>query len=66
MESLLITPKNEADLKLISDLLFRLNIKVQVLTEEEKEDIGLGILMGEVNRNEKTSREEIMKLLKQS
>ena len=34
------------------------------LTDEEKEDIGLLILMQESDRNDKVSREEIMKVLR--
>jgi hypothetical protein len=34
------------------------------LTDEEKEDLGLMMMMQEVDRDDKVSREEIMKILK--
>jgi len=63
MDSLLITPKNSGDLKLILDLLQRLKMKVQILTEEQKEDLGLALLMQEADREEKVSRDEIIEKL---
>ncbi len=35
----------------------------KVFTEEEKEDLGLSILMKDVNRSEKVSESEILKKL---
>ncbi len=60
MESLVITPDNSEDLSMLKRLLDKLHFPVRVLTDEEKEDIGLGILMMEADRNEHVSREEIM------
>ncbi len=60
MDALLITPQNEADFKLISDLLARLNITPTILAEEDLEDMGLLELMKEVDFSEKVSRAEIM------
>ncbi len=60
MESLVITPDNSEDLSMLKRLLDKLHFPVRVLTDEEKEDIGLGILMMEADRNERVPREEIM------
>lgn len=60
MNALLITPQNEADFKLISDLLARLDITPTILAEEDLEDMGLLELMKEVDLSEKVSRAEIM------
>ena len=60
MDALLITPQNEADFKLISDLLARLNITPTILAEEDLEDMGLVELMKEADLSEKVSRAEIM------
>ena len=60
MQSLVITPQNKAELKLLEDLLKRLRIPARVLTDEEKEDLGLAQLMAEADRSEKVSREDIM------
>ena len=63
MDSLLITPKNADDLKLLIELLQRLKMNVKVLTEEQKEELGLTLLMQEADRNDKVDREEIIKKL---
>ena len=63
MKSIVITPKNQSELKFISELLKKLGISTRVLTEEMKEDIGLAILMNETNTDKLVSEEEIMKKL---
>ena len=63
MKSIVITPKNARELKFVSELLEKLGITSRVLGEEEKEDLGMSILMDEVDRNVKVTREEIMKKL---
>ena len=63
MKSIVITPKDARELKFISELLEKLGINSRVLNEEEKEDIGMSILMKEVDRSSKVSKEEIMKKL---
>ncbi|MEO6148830.1 MAG: hypothetical protein ABIP28_01660 [Mucilaginibacter sp.] len=64
MESILITPKTKIEAKLISDLLEKMNITSKILSEEEKEDMGLVMMMKEVDRDEKVSREDVMSKLK--
>lgn len=64
MKSLIITPKTNSKLKLIEQLLKGLGIPSRPLTEEEKEDMGLSILMKQADRSKKVSRETIMKKLK--
>lgn len=66
MESIIVTPKNQEEFRLLTDLLAKMDISSKVLSEEEKEDIGLGILLQEADRNEKVSREEIMNKLKEN
>jgi len=63
MESIVINPKTKDEAKLITDLLSKMNISSKIITEEEKEDIGLLAMMKEVDRNEKVSYEEVMKKL---
>ncbi|HMR43082.1 MAG TPA: hypothetical protein PKC40_04575 [Saprospiraceae bacterium] len=55
MNSILISPKTKAQFKLISDLLDEMNIEKSILTEEEKEDIGLALAMREADRSKKVS-----------
>jgi hypothetical protein len=63
MESIVINPKSKDEAKFITDLLQRMNISSKVITEGEKEDIGLLMMMKEADRNDKVSREEVMKKL---
>lgn len=42
MQSLLITPKDEGELELLSALLARLNIATTVIDEDDQEDVRLG------------------------
>jgi len=59
MESIIVTPKNQEEFRLLTNLLAKMDISSKVLSEEEKEDIGLGILLREADLTEKVSREEI-------
>jgi len=63
MESIVINPKTKDEARFITDLLQRMNISSKIITEEEKEDIGLLMIMKEADRSEKVSREEVMKKL---
>ena len=66
MQSLLITPKDDTELELLSALLARLNIPTTVIAEDDKEDVGLGILLQEADRNEQVSRGSVFKTLGRS
>ncbi len=64
MKSIVISPKNLTDMRFVSELLKKLSIPTKVLSDEEKEDLGLSMLMREVDRTKKVSRETIMRKLK--
>ena len=64
MKSIVITPRNQSELKFVTELLKKLGISTRVLSDEEKEDIGLSILMNEARTDELVSEEEIMDKLK--
>ena len=64
MTTLLITPKNNAELKFISEFLRKIGVAAKPLNEDEKEEMGLAILMKQANRNHKVSRATIMKKLR--
>jgi len=64
MKSIVISPKNSTDMRFIYELLKKLAIPSKVLSDEEKEDLGLSILMREADRTKKVSREIIMRKLK--
>ena len=63
MKTLVITPKDQAEFKFVSELLRKLGVRVNTLTREEKEDLGLAIFMNEVDRSKKASRDVIMRKL---
>lgn len=63
MESIIISPKTQDEVKLIQDLLDKMNISSTIVTDEEKEDIGLLAMIKEADRNDKVSREAVIKKL---
>ena len=63
MQSLLITPKDESELELLSALLSRLNISTRLIGDEDKEDIGMGLLLKETDRNQLMSCGFVFKAL---
>ena len=64
METLLVTPNNETDLKLIKIFLKGLNISPKTLSDDEKEDFVMGETMNNIDRTEKVSSEDVMSFLK--
>lgn len=60
MEALLVSVKDKAELKLVSDVLKAMQIKTKLLTEEQREDLGLIKLMKQVDRTQKVSRDKVM------
>ena len=64
MSSLIISTKNAKELQFVRDLLDKLNIRNKILSQEEKEDLGMSALMNKADRSKKVSRDAIMKKLK--
>jgi len=52
MKTLLVTPKNATEFRLIVDALDKLGIHPCVLSDDEKEDIVSALMMREGERNE--------------
>ncbi|HYV91692.1 MAG TPA: hypothetical protein VE978_07915 [Chitinophagales bacterium] len=63
MSSLLVTVKNKKEEAFVNELLTKLGIATHRLSTEEKEDLGLSILMKQADRKKKVSESEIMKKL---
>ena len=65
MQTLLIETKDAAEYSLIKALLEKMKIRMKVLnlSDDEKEDLGLSMLMQEVDWNETVSRDVIMSKL---
>ena len=64
MNSIVINPKSSEEAKRVTELLEQMNIASKVITDEEKEDLGLLLMMTQSDRAEKVSRDEIMNSLK--
>jgi hypothetical protein len=64
MESVIITPKNKKEFEFVTELLTKLKIQNKKLSLTEKEDLGLSLLMRDVDRKKKVSEKIIMKKLR--
>ena len=63
MNTIIVQPKTKEEMQLVSDVLKKMRISSKVLTEEEREDIGLVMLMKQADRSEKVPRKKIMEKL---
>ena len=63
MKALVITPKNESELKFLSELLEKLGIVSSTLSLEDLEDAQMSKLLQEVDKTKRVSRAKIMKKL---
>jgi len=61
--ALVVKPRNEAEIKFLSDLFGKLGVSSSVIESKMMEDLGLAELMKNVDRRKKASRETIMKKL---
>lgn len=64
MSSIVVNPKSEKEMKFLAELLEKLGVEAKVLSDEDTEDLGLSILMKDVDRNDLATEEEIMAKLK--
>ncbi len=64
MQSYVITPQNAIEQQQLAQFLTQSHIPAKVLTDEEKEDIGMLLLMSEVDVNDTVSEEEVRKILR--
>ncbi|HYJ37753.1 MAG TPA: hypothetical protein VEV87_04020 [Chitinophagaceae bacterium] len=63
MKALVVTPKDDRELKFVSNLLKKLGVNASAISQDELEDIGLAKLMRKVDKTKKVSRAEVMKKL---
>ncbi|MBN2778623.1 MAG: hypothetical protein JXR36_13335 [Bacteroidales bacterium] len=63
MATILIDIKDNAELKLLSEMLKKMRISIKILTQEERENLGLLKLMKDADRTKKVSREKVMSKL---
>jgi hypothetical protein len=66
MQTILIEPKDASEYSLITALLEKMRIRMKILnlSDEEKEDLGLLMMMQEVDWSETVSRDSIMSKLR--
>ncbi|HEX5111456.1 MAG TPA: hypothetical protein VFV79_01305 [Saprospiraceae bacterium] len=64
MKALVIKSTSQAELKFLSDLLKKLGVSARVMDIEEIEDYGMSLLMKDVDRSKKVSRDTVMKKLR--
>ena len=63
MAAIVVETRNRSELKLVRDMLKKMNIPSKLLTETEREDVSFGLLIQEADRSKKSSRERIIKKL---
>ena len=63
MKSILVNPKTQKDFMLIYDLMRKMDMDVQLLDFEEKEELALGIAIKEGMKTENVSEDEIVNIL---
>ena len=64
MKSLVITPKDINELNFVAELLQKMGISSIILSDEEKEDAGLLVMMQEADKIDTVSRQEIVSKLR--
>ena len=64
MESLVITPTSKKDSLLLKSIATKMGFDVKVLSDSEKEDMGLLRAMFEGRKTKLVSKEEVMKNLR--
>jgi len=63
METVMVQPSNNEELKLLKEFLQKNRIKNRVLSEENKEDLVLGLMMQETDYNDTIEAEQFIKQL---
>ena len=64
MKTLIVTSDNDNELKVLKYLAEKMGMEVEVLSEDDKEDIGLLKAMFEGKKGDYVSEDEVLKLLR--
>ncbi len=64
MSSIVVNPKSPQELQFLAELLKKLGVDSKVLSDEDTEDLGLSVLMKDVDRTDLASNDEVMAKLK--
>jgi hypothetical protein len=63
METVMLQPSNDAEMQLLKEFLERTRIKNKIISEEDKEDFVLGLMMRETDYNDTIDTAEFIKHL---
>lgn len=63
MDALIIKSENKKELALIKELVQKMGLESTSLTAEEMEDIGMSIMLNDVDRTKTVPEEKIMEIL---
>ena len=63
MKAVVINPKDDSELKFITELLKKLGIKSAAISSEDLEDLAMSKIMKKVDKSKKATRYEVMKKL---
>jgi hypothetical protein len=63
MKAVVINPKNNSELKFVTELLNKLGIKSAAVSTEDLEDLAMSKILKKVDKSKKASRSEVMKKL---
>jgi hypothetical protein len=63
METVMLQPSNDAEMQLLKEFLERTRIKNKIISEEDKEDFVLGLMMKEADYNDIIDTAEFIKHL---
>ncbi len=64
MSSIVVSPKSRKEFQFVSELLSKLGVRSKVVSDEELEDLGLAVMMKDVDRSEFVDETEIVQKLK--
>jgi len=64
MGTILLNPKDKKEFKFINDLLSKLGIDAKVISDEEMEDLGMSVLLKDLDHTDLVHKDEITKKLR--
>jgi hypothetical protein len=64
MSSIVINPKDSNEFNFIKSLLEKLGVESRVLSDEDIEDLGMSVLMKDVDKSDRVPESEVIKKLK--
>ena len=62
MSTIVVNPKDKNVFLFVTQLLEKLGIDVKILSNEDKEDIALSLMMAEVDKEDRVSEEDFLKI----